>query len=144
MLNTRIADEENYIDPVPLQYYMMLEAQDLEILRSKEDAERNNENQIIAEQVIIDRTNASIITGDTEKVELSNDIIALNLAVRRARLNKDDERIAQLQSEIADKNTKIADINSRNNSLQTEIVKHTNVLKSLNELKSNLASKTQS
>ena len=141
-LMEKLSNDNNYIDKKPLQFYMMLEAKELENLKSKEEAERNNENQIIAEQVVIDKAFATITTGKEEQKLLEQNNISLNIAIRRARMHSDNDKVAKCEEMISNNEARISEIDEQVKDLELEIEQHNNVMESLNGLTENLKSQT--
>lgn len=142
-LSEKIADEKNYVDKKPLQFYLMLEAKELENLRSKKTTERDNEAQIVSEEVVIENALATIVTGEEEKKELEQKNVALNIAIRRARINSENEKIAEYEANISNNKARINDIVEQKKELEIDIEEHKNVIESLKELGENLKAQTE-
>ncbi len=138
----QLADDKNFIDETPLQYYLMLEAQELENLKSKQTAERENQDRILIEESIIASSEATILAGQEEIAKLGVDNTQLSIDIRRARLSSNNSKIEACEKKIASNNKRVEEIESQIGSIQTSIEQHTSVIESLNGLTDNLREQT--
>lgn len=138
----QLADDKNFVDETPLQYYLMLEAQELENLKSKQAAERENQDKILIEESIIASSEATILAGQEEISKLGVDNTQLSIDIRRARLSSNKEKVEACESKIASNNKRIEEIETQIGTIQTSIEQHTSVIESLNGLTDNLKEQT--
>lgn len=138
----QLADDKNFVDETPLQYYLMLEAQELENLKSKQAAERENQDKILIEESIIASSEATILAGQEEITKLGVDNTQLGIDIRRARLSSNTEKIDACESKIASNNKRVEEIETQIGTIQTSIEQHTSVIESLNGLTENLKEQT--
>lgn len=138
----QLADDKNFIDETPLQYYLMLEAQELENLKSKQTSERENQDKILIEESIIASSEATVLAGQEEIAKLGVDNTQLSIDIRRARLSSNKEKVDACESKIASNNKRIQEIETQIGAIQTSIEQHTSVIESLNGLTDNLKEQT--
>lgn len=138
----QLADDKNFVDETPLQYYQMLEAQEFLNLTAKQTAERENEDKILAEQAMIDNSIALISAGQDRIAKLGIDNTQLSIDIRRARLSSNSDKIAKCEAEIIKNNDAIKTIEADIISFQNDIEQHTSVIESLNGLTDNLKEQT--
>jgi chromosome segregation ATPase len=138
----QLADDKNFIDETPLQYYLMLEAQELENLKAKQAAERENQDRILIEGSIIASSEATILAGQEEIAKLGVDNTQLSIDIRRARLSSNKEKVDACESKIDNNNKRIQEIETQIGTIQTSIEQHTSVIESLNGLTDNLKEQT--
>ncbi len=140
--NEQLADDKNFVDETPLQYYLMLEAQELENLKSKQAAERENQDRILIEESIIASSEATISAGQEEIAKLGVDNTQLSIDIRRARLSSDKAKIEACENKIVSNNKRVEEIETQIGTIQTSIEQHTSVIESLNGLTDNLKEQT--
>jgi len=138
----QLADDKNFVDETPLQYYLMLEAQELENLKSKQAAERENQDKILTEESIIASSEATILAGQEEIAKLGVDNTQFGIDIRRARLSSNKEKVDACESKIASNNKRVEEIEAQIGAIQTSIEQHTSVIESLNGLTENLKEQT--
>ncbi len=138
----QLADDKNFVDETPLQYYLMLEAQELENLKSKQAAERENQDKILIEESIIASSEATILAGQEEISKIGVDNTQLSIDIRRARLSSNKEKIEACEKKIASNNKRVEEIETQIGAIQTDIEQHTSVIESLNGLTENLKEQT--
>ena len=109
----QLADDKNFIDETPLQYYLMLEAQELENLKSKQASERENQDKILIEESIIASSEATVLAGQEEIAKLGVDNTQLSIDIRRARLSSNKEKVDACESKIASNNKRIQEIETQ-------------------------------
>jgi|GEM_PF-4657314 len=138
----QLADDKNFVDETPLQYYLMLEAQELENLKSKQAAERENQDKILIEESIIASSEATILAGQEEISKIGVDNTQLSIDIRRARLSSNKEKIEACEKKIASNNKRVEEIETQIGTIQTDIEQHRSVIESLNGLTENLKEQT--
>ena len=138
----QLADDKNFVDETPLQYYLMLEAQELENLKSKQAAERENQDKILIEESIIASSEATILAGQEEIAKIGVDNTQLSIDIRRARLSSNKEKIEACENKIASNNKRVGEIETQIGAIHTSIEQHTSVIESLNGLTDNLKEQT--
>ena len=109
-LTEQLANDNNYIDTTPIQYYNMQLAQANEELRAAQTAVDNNNDEINKIQSVIDSTVAAIETGKVRSGELADKNVALKLAIRRAKNNNRSADVALFEATIAENERQISEI----------------------------------
>lgn len=133
-LSEQLANDNNYIDNTPIQYYNMQLAQANEVLRNAQAAVTGNKAEIDREQTIIERTTATIEAGRTETKTLRDKNTELTLAIRRARNNNRNADIATFEAAIAVNNDRISKLAAEAETFEAEIEKHREKITSLSGL----------
>ena len=137
-LTEQLANDNNYIDTTPIQYYNMQLAQANEELRAAQTAVDNNNDEINKIQSVIDTTVAAIETGKVRSGELADKNVALKLAIRRAKNNNRSADVALFEATIAENERQISEIAEAEKKYEAAIEEKRQKISSLSNLTESL------
>lgn len=137
-LTEQLANDNNYIDTTPIQYYNMQLAQANEELRAAQTAVDNNNDEINKIQSVIDTTVAAIENGKVRSSELADKNIALKLAIRRAKNNNRSADVALFEATIAENERQISEIAEAEKKYEATIEEKRQRISSLSNLTESL------
>lgn len=137
-LTEQLANDNNYIDTTPIQYYNMQLAQANEELRAAQTAVDNNNDEINKIQSVIDTTVAAIETGKVRSGELADKNVALKLAIRRAKNNNRSADVALFEATIAENERQISEIAEAEKKYEATIEEKRQRISSLSNLTESL------
>jgi hypothetical protein len=117
-----LLEDSNFLDNAPLQYYFMLESQELENLKNMQNQVAQNNFEIERSKSFNENLKADILGMEEIIAKIEVDNTSLNLDIRRARLVKNSEKIEACTKKIADNqsmiNDFVAEINSSKGKIQ--------------------------
>lgn len=137
-LTEQLANDNNYIDTTPIQYYNMQLAQANEELRAAQAAVDNNNDEINKIQSVIDIIVAAIETGKVCSSELADKNVALKLAIRRAKNNNRSADVALFEATIAKNERQISEIAKAEKKYEAAIEEKRQRISSLSNLTESL------